>query len=72
MFHRFVGTKEIKHSKECFLADIVDQLPGPQPVPQGHPDGIAEVPDKMPLRFGVALAKPDQVLGIEGRLGQEF
>ncbi len=72
MFHRLVRPQEIQHPQKRFLPDIVDQLPGPQSVPQGHADGIAEVHDKMPLRFGIALAKPDQVLGIEGRLGQEF
>jgi hypothetical protein len=72
MVHRLVGSQEVQHPQERFLPDIVDQLPGSQPVPQRQPDGVAEMLNKMALRIGVALAKPDQVVVVKGRLGQNF
>ncbi|ERR1700722_1348222 len=72
MIHRFIGSQKIQYPQKSFLPDIVDQLPGPQPVAQRQADRIAEMNNKMPLRLGVALAKPDQVLIVKGRLVQEF
>jgi hypothetical protein len=70
--HRLIGPQEIQDPQKRFLPDIVNQLPGPQTVPQRHPDRIAEMNNKMPLRCGVALAKPDQILIVERRFVQEL
>jgi hypothetical protein len=72
MVHRFIGPQKIEHPQKRFLPDIVDQLPGSQAVTEGQTDGVAEMMNKMALRIGVALAKPDQIVVVKGRLAQVF